>query len=45
MTKEMIYDWMKTAPYDPEKARIDTEKLFEIYQARANNFYRAFFSL
>lgn len=45
VTKEMIYDWLKDEDIDYDKLKTDTEKLYEVYHARAWNFYRAFFEV
>ena len=43
VTKEMIYDWLKGEDIDHDKLKTDTERLYEVYNARAWNFYKAFF--
>jgi GMP synthase-like glutamine amidotransferase len=43
VTKEMIYDWLKAEDIDHDKLKTDTERLYEVYHARAWNFYEAFF--
>ena len=43
VTKEMIYDWLKAEDIDQGKLKTDTERLYEVYHARAWNFYEAFF--
>jgi GMP synthase (glutamine-hydrolysing) len=45
VTKEMIYDWLKAEDIDHDKLKTDTERLYEVYHARAWNFYNAFFAL
>lgn len=45
VTKEMIYDWLKTEDVDHEKLKTDTERLYDVYNARAWNFYQAFFQV
>jgi len=44
VTKEMVYDWLKNEPLDQNKLKEETEKLYEVYQGRAVNFYKAFFN-
>jgi len=41
--KEMVYDWLKGEDIDMEKIKAETESLYEVYSARAKNFYEAFF--
>lgn len=41
--KEMVYDWLKGEDVDMEKVKAETESLYEVYRARAKNFYEAFF--
>lgn len=43
VTKEMIYDWLKGENIDHNKLKTDTERLYDVYHGRANNFYQAFF--
>lgn len=43
--KEMVYDWLKGEAVDMEKIKTETEKLYEVYRARAHRFYEAFFAL
>lgn len=42
-TKDVIYDWLKNEPVDRDRLRTETESLYEVYNARAMNFYKAFF--
>ena len=42
--KEMVYDWLKGEDIDLEKIKAETEGLYEIYNARAKNFYGTFFA-
>lgn len=42
--KEMVYDWLKGEDIDLEKIKAETEGLYEVYNARAKNFYEAFFT-
>ncbi len=41
--KNMVYDWLKDEDIDMDRVKTDTEKLYEVYNARANNFYEVFF--
>ncbi len=41
--KEMIYDWLRDEPVDMGRIRSQTESLYEEYQNRAINFFKAFF--
>lgn len=43
VTKELIYEWLKNEPVDMDKLREQTEKLYDDYLCRAENFYSAFF--
>ncbi|MDI6800776.1 MAG: type 1 glutamine amidotransferase [Thermodesulfovibrionales bacterium] len=43
VTKNMIYDWLKNEDVDLDKLKTETEKLYEVYNGRAQNFYEAFF--
>lgn len=43
LTVDMINDWMKNEPIDKEQLAKDTKQHYEIYHARAINFYEAFF--
>lgn len=43
--KDMIYDWLKDEMTDPALIRAETEKNYDVYVARARNFYEAFFNL
>ena len=44
VTREMIYDWLKTEPIDQTRLSSDTEQLYEVYQKRAHAFYESFFA-
>lgn len=41
--KDMVYDWLKNEGIDMGKIKADTEKLHEVYSARARRFYEEFF--
>lgn len=41
--KGMIYEWLKNETVDLEKIRAETERLYDVYTARAHKFYEAFF--
>lgn len=41
--KEMVYDWLKDEPVDMDRIRTETEESYDVYRARAYNFYEAFF--
>ncbi len=43
VTKEMIYDWLKSEPVDFSKLKDETERFYDIYHGRAMNFYEMFF--
>ena len=43
VTKEMIYDWLKSEPVDFSKLKDETERCYNIYHCRAINFYEMFF--
>ncbi|MGO9614194.1 MAG: type 1 glutamine amidotransferase [Dissulfurispiraceae bacterium] len=43
VTKTMIYDWLRDEEIDLQKIMMETERLFEVYSQRAQNFYGAFF--
>lgn len=42
VTKDMVFEWFKDMPYK-EQLRKQTENLYEEYEGRAMNFYKAFF--
>jgi GMP synthase-like glutamine amidotransferase len=44
VTREMIYDWLKTEPIDQARLSSDTEQFYEVYQKRAHAFYESFFA-
>lgn len=44
VTKKMVYDWFKNEQVDLSKIKADTETFYEIYNGRAVNFYKEFFS-
>lgn len=44
VTREMIYDWLKTEPIDQTSLSSETEQLYEVYQKRAHAFYESFFA-
>ncbi len=44
VTKDMVYDWLKDEPINHNTLKTDTERLFDIYKGRAENFYNAFFA-
>jgi GMP synthase-like glutamine amidotransferase len=41
--KAMIYEWLKNETVDLEKIKAETEKLYNVYTARAYKFYEVFF--
>jgi GMP synthase-like glutamine amidotransferase len=41
--KAMIYEWLKNEAVDLQKIKDETEKLYNVYTARAYNFYGVFF--
>lgn len=41
--KDMIYEWLRNEPVDPDKLKKETEVFFDDYSGRAMNFYKAFF--
>jgi GMP synthase (glutamine-hydrolysing) len=41
--KDMIYEWLKSESVDFEKIKSETEKLYDVYNARACKFYEVFF--
>jgi len=41
--KSMIYEWLKNEAINLEKIKTETEKLFDVYTARAHQFYEDFF--
>lgn len=41
--KDMIYDWLRDEPVDMGMIRSQTESLYEEYENRAINFFKAFF--
>ncbi|MCL4536867.1 MAG: type 1 glutamine amidotransferase [Nitrospirae bacterium] len=43
VTKDMVYDWLKGEDIDHDRLKAETEKLYDVYSGRANNFYEAFF--
>lgn len=43
VSKEMIYDWFKDDLSNLEKLKDETERLFDIYRGRAEQFYEKFF--
>jgi|SRR5208283_1973668 len=43
VTKTMLYDWLRDEEIDLQKIVMETERLFEVYSQRAENFYQAFF--
>jgi len=40
----MVYDWFKNEQVALSKIKAETEKFYEIYNGRAVNFYKEFFS-
>lgn len=43
VSKGMIYDWFKNEPIDLNKLKEETERFYDIYNARARRFYELFF--
>lgn len=43
VTKDMVYDWLKDENIDLTKLKTETERLYDVYHGRAQQFYRAFF--
>lgn len=43
VTKEMVYDWLKSEPVDFSKLKDETERFYDVYHDRAMNFYEMFF--
>ena len=41
--KTMIYEWLKNEAVDLDKIKTETEKLYNVYNARAYHFYELFF--
>lgn len=41
--KSMVYEWLKDEAVDLEKIKTETEALYDVYTARAQKFYEAFF--
>ncbi len=42
--KDMLYAWLKNENIDQDRVKTDTEALYEEYHARAQGFYKAFFT-
>ncbi len=43
VTRQMIFDWLKSEPVDMKKLDQETEEYYAGYAARAESFYKAFF--
>jgi GMP synthase-like glutamine amidotransferase len=41
--KAMVYEWLKNETTDFDKIKAETEKLYDVYAARAHKFYEVFF--
>ncbi len=41
--KAMVFEWLKNEAVDIEEIKTQTERLYDIYNARAYNFYELFF--
>jgi len=44
VSKQMIFDWLKNEPIDMKKIERETEAHYADYAARAQSFYKAFFT-
>lgn len=42
--KGMIYEWLRNESVDLDKIKAETEELYDVYAARAYNFYEVFFN-
>lgn len=42
--KTMVYEWLKNEAVDFKKLKTETERLYDVYTARAHKFYDVFFS-
>lgn len=44
-SKEIIYEWFKDEPEMLNRLKGETERVYNVYNARAMNFYKAFFKV